>query len=112
MQEPVKSADEVIKEIDDMIEGNETDEEKDGDVTPSGTEVAAGASSASSGAPPQPPLPSYSRSSRIVSEALAGRRLEELSANELTQVGVQFENSDVTKPPNVDQACKMKCFIG
>ena len=76
----------MIKEIDDMIEGDETDDENDGDVTPSGGGGAAGASS-TSGAPP-PPFPSYTRSSRIVSEALAGRKLEELSANELTQVVV------------------------
>ena len=66
-----------------MIEGDETEDEDGGDVTPS----AAGASS-TSGAPP-PPFPSYSRSSRIVSEALAGRKLEELSANELTQVVIK-----------------------
>ena len=68
----------MIKEIDDMIEGDETDDEDGGDVTPS--------AGATSGAMLQTPLPSYSRSSRIVSEALAGRKLEELSANELTQV--------------------------
>ena len=33
-QEPVKSADEVIKEIDDMIEGDDSDEGDEGDATP------------------------------------------------------------------------------
>ena len=69
-----------------MIEGDETDDEDGGDVTPS-----AGATSA---AMLPTPLPSYSRSSRIVSEALAGRKLEELSANELTQVVINLRLSD------------------
>ena len=91
LQEPVKSAEEVIKEIDDMIEGDETDDEDGGDVTPS--------AGATSGAMLPTPLPSYTRSSRIVSEALAGRKLEELSANELTQVVFNLRHSDSDEYP-------------
>ena len=91
LQEPVKSAEEVIKEIDDMIEGDDSDDEDEGDVTTSGGggEAAKGTSgsTSTSGGPPPPPFASFSRSSRIVSEALAGRKLDELSVNELTQVG-------------------------
>ena len=42
--------------------------------------------STSSAANSSMPFGSYQRSSRIVSQALAGRKLDELSTNELTQV--------------------------
>ncbi len=71
----MKSADEVIQEIDDMIEEAEGDEGRGG-----------GSSAASAAAASIMPFSNCQRSSRMVSQALAGRRLEELSANELTQI--------------------------
>eukprot|EP00095_Tigriopus_kingsejongensis_P008496 maker-scaffold18_size714446-snap-gene-6.29 protein:Tk08496 transcript:maker-scaffold18_size714446-snap-gene-6.29-mRNA-1 annotation:"fasciculation and elongation protein zeta-2" len=85
--EPIKSADEVIKEIDDMIEDDEFQDEDESTLSqshncPNGTR--------GSGAhhPREHPagFSSYQRSSQMVSQALAGRKLEELSTNELTQI--------------------------
>ncbi len=79
--QPVKSAEEVIREIDDMIEEDEKrhqdqeDEDDDGDAGRLHHNLLPSAFSSS-----------CQRSSRMVSQALAGRKLDELSANELTQI--------------------------
>ena len=76
--EPLKSADEVIKEIDDIINEDEDDEDdEDCDEDQDDEKHRGGAAGAFGG---------VQRSSKIVSEALAGRKLEDLSANELTQI--------------------------
>ncbi len=79
----MKSAEEVIQEIDDMIEA---DEEKAAAEQEDEQERQQQQPSSSKRYPPGGPFSSCQRSSRMVSEALAGRRLEELSTNELTQI--------------------------
>lgn len=72
----MKTADEVIKEIDDIIECSEKDEDED--VKPNSESL--------------PRLPdSLSRSRHIVAQALQGRKLEELGINELTQIYCDIE---------------------
>lgn len=75
LQDPVKSADEVIQEIDDILDEDE--------------------SSSSSPKTPSKHLQSsfsgHQRSSRFVADALAGRKLDELSVNELTQILTDVE---------------------
>lgn len=97
-QDQIKSADEVIKEIDDMIEESDLqDTEDDTGVVhgqPGGLFQSGGShntrslSSSTSSHPREHPagFSSYQRSSQMVSQALAGRKLEELSSNELSQI--------------------------
>ncbi len=67
-----------------MIEGEEEDDLEEGDYTPS----ASGPAAASTASGNQVSFGSFQRSSRIVSEALKGRKLEDLGSNELTQVRI------------------------
>ncbi len=87
-QEPLKSADEVIKEIDDMMDAEDEKPAQDSN-SPSNNQYygangrgQAALNSAAGGAG----FSSCQRSSRMVSQALAGRKLEQLSVNELTQI--------------------------
>jgi len=69
--EPIKSAEEVLQEIDDIIDEDE-EEEEDG---------------AAMRNPVHTFLPPHSiRSSTFIGQALQGRKLEELSVSELTQI--------------------------
>lgn len=69
LQEPVKTADEVIKEIDDLID-QEVEEEENRQMQPQ-----------------QPPIHlQLPHSTRIVNQVLQGRKLQDLSVNELTQI--------------------------
>lgn len=71
--EPLKSADEVIKEIDDIIEAADEDEvDPDPDVQLEQD--------------PYTQQRSFLPRSRIVNQALKGRKLEELSSTELSQI--------------------------
>jgi len=72
--EPIKSAEEVLQEIDDIID--ESDNEDD---------VAGG------GEPPGYLPPHSVRSSTFIGQALQGRKLEELSVAELTQIYSDIE---------------------
>ena len=70
--EPIKSAEEVLQEIDDIIDEDEEEEEEDG---------------AAMSNPVHTFLPPHSiRSSTFIGQALQGRKLEELSVSELTQI--------------------------
>lgn len=93
----IKSADEVIKEIDDMIEESDLQDTEDdtgvvhgqpGGLFQSGGSHTRSLSSSTSSHPREHPagFSSYQRSSQMVSQALAGRKLEELSSNELSQI--------------------------
>ena len=79
-QEPLKSADEVIKEIDDIIDAADQESDLEDANDPDGAQLSA------------PSLDPYSQQrsflprSRIVNQALKGRKLEELSSNELSQI--------------------------
>ena len=96
LQEPLKSADEVIKEIDDIIDA--ADEEDDlEDATgclasltadSSQYELSLGnqAGPQSSNTDPYGQQRSFLPRSRIVYQALKGRKLEELSSTELSQI--------------------------
>ena len=96
LQEPLKSADEVIKEIDDIIDA--ADEEDDlEDATgclasltadSSQYELSLGnqAGPQSSNTDPYGQQRSFLPRSRIVYQALKGRKLEELSTTELSQI--------------------------
>ena len=74
LQEPLKSADEVIKEIDDIIEA--ADEEE---IDPADPDVQLEQD-------PYTQQRSFLPRSRIVNQALKGRKLEELSSTELSQI--------------------------
>ena len=81
MQEPLKSADEVIKEIDDIIDAADEQESdlESNSANPDQSQFTE-----------QNDLYSQQRSflprSRIVNQALKGRKLEELSSTELSQI--------------------------
>lgn len=77
--EPLKSADEVIKEIDDIIDAAdaEDDLEDSGEVSQSQFETSTD---------PYSQQRSFLPRSRIVNQALKGRKLEELSSTELSQI--------------------------
>jgi len=84
--EPVKSADEVIKEIDEIIDAADVEEEE---AEAAAAEAAAAADGATPGGPTGSYLPNMMplmSSRRVLSQALRGRNLEELSLNELTQI--------------------------
>ena len=86
LQEPLKSADEVIKEIDDIIDA--ADEEDLEDATACHMSSLTADSSAydmSQQVPSLNPI-SFLPRSRIVYQALKGRKLEELSSTELSQI--------------------------
>lgn len=68
------TADDVLKEIDDMIEEDERAMDEADEMLESGHQHQLG-------------LGNLQRSSMIVHQALSGRKLEELSTNELTQAG-------------------------
>ena len=69
--EPIKSAEEVLQEIDDIIDEDEEEEEDGGAMRN----------------PVHTFLPPHSiRSSTFIGQALQGRKLEELSVSELTQI--------------------------
>ena len=79
----MKSADEVIKEIDEIIDAADEDEESgeaQGDASVSGQQPKALGNICSL----LPNLPLSSR--RVLSQALRGRNLEDLTVNELTQI--------------------------
>lgn len=89
--DPVKSADEVIKEIDEIIDAADEDEAAEAaeHATSAGRSgVADNADHATPGAHPGNYLPNMMplSSRRVLSQALRGRNLEELSLNELTQI--------------------------
>jgi len=73
--EPIKSAEEVLQEIDDIID--EDDDDIEGDVR--GAE------------PPGYLAPHSIRSSTFIGQALQGRKLEDLSLSELTQIYSDIE---------------------
>lgn len=71
--EPIKSAEEVLQEIDDIIDDDDEDDDDSG-LNPSGLD---------------PPgfLPPHSiRSSTFIGQALQGRKLEDLTVQELSQI--------------------------
>ncbi len=73
LQDPIKSAEEVLQEIDDIIDDDDEDDDEDG-REPIGLD---------------PPgfLPPHSiRSSTFIGQALQGRKLEDLSVQELSQI--------------------------
>merc|ERR1712038_17913 len=81
--EPLKSADEVIKEIDDIIEAAD-DEDDDEDVdNPDNSELSSIQLDQDN---PYSQQRSFLPRSRIVNQALKGRKLEELSSTELSQI--------------------------
>jgi len=81
--EPLKSADEVIKEIDDIIEAA-YDEDDDEDVdNPDNSELSSIQLDQDN---PYSQQRSFLPRSRIVNQALKGRKLEELSSTELSQI--------------------------
>ena len=92
MQEPLKSADEVIKEIDDIIDA--ADEEDLEDATGCLTSLTADSSQydihqqgvPGSNTDPYGQQRSFLPRSKIVYQALKGRKLEELSSTELSQI--------------------------
>jgi len=87
MGEPVKSADEVIKEIDEIIDAADQVEEEEAEAA--AAEAAAAAEGTTPGGPTGSYLPNMMplmSSRRVLSQALRGRNLEELSLNELTQI--------------------------
>lgn len=82
--EPLKSADEVIKEIDDIIDAADSDEHDTVETAAAAAEEEenAGPSGVSNAMQQMSSLPK----SRIVNQALRGRKLEELSSTELSQI--------------------------
>ena len=95
LQEPVKSADEVIKEIDEIIDAADDDDfeahpslagDDQGNlgVHPGSNVVSDNSANAPNIASYLPNLPLSSR--RLLSQALRGRNLEDLSMNELSQI--------------------------
>ena len=82
LQEPLKSADEVIKEIDDIIDAADEDSDIEDATDP---DQQASAMAAPSCLDPYQQR-SFLPRSRIVNQALKGRKLEELSSNELSQI--------------------------
>jgi len=74
--DPIKTADEVIQEIDDIIEEDDDDDDESGVQ-----------------APPLGYLPPHSfRSSTFIGQALQGRKLEEMSLSELTKIYSDIED--------------------
>jgi len=77
--EPIKSAEEVLQEIDDIIEEGETEDTEDGE----GLMVGEGSMGY---------LPPHSiRSSTFIGQALQGRKLEDIAVGELTQIFSDME---------------------
>ena len=81
-QEPLKSADEVIKEIDDIIDAAD----EDSDIEDATDPEEANAMAAPSCLDPYSQNRSFLPRSRIVNQALKGRKLEDLTSNELSQI--------------------------
>lgn len=79
--EPIKSAEEVLQEIDDIIDDEDEEEEEEDSEGEGGGGGGAGCSALSGYLPPH-----SIRSSTFIGQALQGRRLEELSVTELTQI--------------------------
>lgn len=85
-QEPIKSAEEVLQEIDDIID-NDDDEDEDDDED--GWTTNTGGSNTDQ---PMPFLAPHSiRSSTFIGQALAGRKLEDLGVQELSQLLTDVE---------------------
>lgn len=80
--EPLKSADEVIKEIDDIIDAADEDDLDD----PVEVQQSASSLSYDPNTDPYSQQRSFLPRSRIVNQALKGRKLEELSTTELSQI--------------------------
>ena len=80
IQEPLKSADEVIKEIDDIIDA------ADNEDLDQETEQASISAVEQNTVDPYGQQRSFLPRSRIVNQALRGRKLEELSSTELSQI--------------------------
>ena len=77
----MKSADEVIKEIDDIIDAADQESDLEDANDPEGPGSLAAPS-----LDPYSQQRSFLPRSRIVNQALKGRKLEELSSNELSQI--------------------------
>ncbi len=92
----MKSADEVIKEIDDIIDAADDDEAEAQPGEGGGDGVDAGGAGVDAGAADpygqgQGQTRSFLPRSRIVNQALKGRKLEELSSTELSQILTDIE---------------------
>lgn len=83
LQEPLKSADEVIKEIDDIIDAADEDDLDDA-IEPQ--QSTSSLSYDPNITDPYSQPRSFLPRSRIVNQALKGRKLEELSTTELSQI--------------------------
>jgi hypothetical protein len=81
-QEPLKSADDIIKEIDEIIDAADDEESGDGEAVNDQLEAEAD---------PYGHQWSFLPRSRIINQALKGRNLEELSSNELSQILTDIE---------------------
>lgn len=94
--EPIKSAEEVLQEIDDIIDDDEDEDEDDDDSDRAeglGRRAGGGlrGSDRHSGGGASFLPPHSIRSSTFIGQALQGRRLEELSVAELTQILADVE---------------------
>jgi hypothetical protein len=89
-QDPIKSAEEVLQEIDDIIDNDDEDEDDEDD---DGWHAGGGNSSQAGGVDqPMPFLAPHSiRSSTFIGQALAGRQLEDLGVQDLSQLLTDVE---------------------
>lgn len=89
-QDPIKSAEEVLQEIDDIIDNDdEEDEDEDDDGWRAG--ASAGINSSAADQPMPFVAPHSIRSSTFIGQALAGRQLEDLGVQELSQLLTDVE---------------------
>ena len=92
-KDPIKSAEEVLQEIDDIIDNDdEEDEDEDDDGWRAGSGGASAGINSSAADQPMPFLAPHSiRSSTFIGQALAGRQLEDLGVQELSQLLTDVE---------------------
>jgi len=77
--EPIKTAEDVMREIEDIIDEDDDDDDEEGGRVPAGGDMVGY-------------LPPHSvRSSTFIGQALQGRKLEDLSVSELTQIHSDIE---------------------
>eukprot|EP00088_Acartia_fossae_P022860 TRINITY_DN2396_c0_g2_i1.p1 TRINITY_DN2396_c0_g2~~TRINITY_DN2396_c0_g2_i1.p1 ORF type:complete len:384 (-),score=130.47 TRINITY_DN2396_c0_g2_i1:442-1593(-) len=99
-QEPIKSAEEVLQEIDDIIDNDDDDDDVEGGAAGGGgggehdqfSHLRGGHHHLGDGSPRQQiDAPHSIRSSTFIGQALAGRRLEDLAVQELSQLLTDVE---------------------
>ena len=90
IQDPIKSAEEVLQEIDDIID-NDDDENTDDEDEDGWTSNSAGNRGNTTDQPMPFLAPHSIRSSTFIGQALAGRKLEDLGVQELSQLLTDVE---------------------